>query len=105
MAAGRPPAPGVTPVDGTAVAGPPRLDRGTAFRAVRASVDEHRLWRHVPLAERKARVTAALDALRAHRDLLVLLLVWEIGKPWKLAAADVDRCVEGRTGTSGRSTA
>ncbi|MFB9717720.1 aldehyde dehydrogenase family protein [Planobispora longispora] len=89
------PAPGVTPVDGTAVAGPPRLDRGTAFRAVRASVDEHRLWRHVPLAERKARVTAALDALRAHRDLLVLLLVWEIGKPWKLAAADVDRCVEG----------
>ncbi|MFC3817375.1 aldehyde dehydrogenase family protein [Planomonospora venezuelensis] len=87
--------PAVTPVDGTAIAGPPRLDRSTAFRAVRASADAHRSWRHVPLAERRARVTAALDALQAHRDLLVLLLVWEIGKPWRTAAADVDRCVEG----------
>ena len=28
---------------------------------------------------------------REHRDTLALLLVWEIGKPWKLACADVDR--------------
>jgi acyl-CoA reductase-like NAD-dependent aldehyde dehydrogenase len=89
------PSPGFSPVDGTVIAGPPRLGRSTATRAVRASLDEHRQWRHTSLAERKARVTAALDALTAHRDLLTLLLVWEIGKPWKLAAADVDRCVEG----------
>ncbi|WP_329092145.1 MULTISPECIES: aldehyde dehydrogenase family protein [unclassified Streptosporangium] len=89
------PEPAASPVDGTAIAGPPRLDRATALRAVRAGLDEHRLWRHVPLAERKARVTAALEAMTAHRDLLTLLLVWEIGKPWKLAAADVDRCIEG----------
>ncbi|MCW2878265.1 MAG: aldehyde dehydrogenase [Sphaerisporangium sp.] len=89
------PAPDFSPVDGTAMAGPPRLDRSAAFRAVRASVDEHRQWRHVPLPERAARVTAALDAISAHRDLLALLLVWEIGKPWKTACADVDRCVEG----------
>ena len=48
-----------------------------------------------PLAERKARVTAALDALTDHRDLLALLLVWEIGKPWRLACADVDRALDG----------
>ena len=30
-----------------------------------------------------------------HRDLLALLLVWEIGKPWRLAVADVDRCLDG----------
>jgi acyl-CoA reductase-like NAD-dependent aldehyde dehydrogenase len=30
-----------------------------------------------------------------HRDLLAMLLVWEIGKPWRLACADVDRCVDG----------
>ncbi|SDQ95621.1 aldehyde dehydrogenase family protein [Thermostaphylospora chromogena] len=87
--------PDVSPVDGTAIAGPPRVDRATAGRAVRASVDAHRRWRHVPLAERKARVSAVLDALTAHRDLLALLLVWEIGKPWRLAVADVDRCIDG----------
>ncbi len=89
------PAPDVSPVDGTVIAGPPRLGRSAAARAVRASLDEHRQWRHTPLAERKARVSAALDAFTEHRDLLTLLLVWEIGKPWRLAAADVDRCVEG----------
>ena len=41
------------------------------------------------------RVTAAVDAMAAHRDLLALLLVWEIGKPWRLACADVDRALDG----------
>ena len=40
-------------------------------------------------------MSAAVDALGEHRDLLGLLLVWEIGKPWRLACADVDRCIDG----------
>ena len=40
-------------------------------------------------------MTAAVDAMTEHRDLLALLLVWEIGKPWRLAGADVDRCLDG----------
>lgn len=87
--------PATSPVDGSPIAGPPRLDADTAARAVRASLDQHRAWRHVPLPERRARVTAALDALVEHRELLSLLLVWEIGKPWRLAQADVDRAIEG----------
>ncbi|WKD30665.1 aldehyde dehydrogenase family protein [Streptomyces xanthophaeus] len=87
--------PATSPVDGSPVAGPPRLDPETAGAAVRACLDEHRAWRHVPLPERRARVTAALDALAEHRELLSLLLVWEIGKPWHLAQADVDRAVDG----------
>ncbi|WP_328786768.1 aldehyde dehydrogenase family protein [Streptomyces sp. NBC_00273] len=87
--------PATSPVDGSPVAGPPRIDPETAGAAVRACLDEHRAWRHVPLAERRARVTAALDALTEHRELLSLLLVWEIGKPWHLAQADVDRAVDG----------
>ncbi|MFF9622593.1 aldehyde dehydrogenase family protein [Streptomyces griseosporeus] len=87
--------PATSPVDGTPVAGPPRLDGATAHRAVRAALDQHRAWRHLPLAERRARVAATLDALTAHRDLLALLLVWEIGKPWRHARADVDRAVDG----------
>ncbi|MFI7700083.1 aldehyde dehydrogenase family protein [Nonomuraea sp. NPDC049480] len=89
------PVPGFSPLDGTAIAGPPRLDRAGAGRAVAGAVEEHRRWRHVPLAQRKAMVTAAVDAMAAHRDLLALLLVWEIGKPWKTACADVDRCLDG----------
>lgn len=47
------------------------------------------------MTERKARISATLDALTEHRELLALLLVWEIGKPWKLAQADVDRAIDG----------
>ncbi|QES46748.1 aldehyde dehydrogenase [Streptomyces venezuelae] len=87
--------PATSPVDGSSIAGPPRLDSAAAEQAVRASLDQHRDWRHVPLPERRARVGAALDALAEHRELLSLLLVWEIGKPWRLAQADVDRAVDG----------
>ena len=87
--------PATSPVDGSPIAGPPRLDAATAHRAVAAGLDEHRAWRHTPLPERKARVSATLDALTEHRELLALLLVWEIGKPWKLAQADVDRAIDG----------
>ncbi|WP_405775136.1 aldehyde dehydrogenase family protein [Streptomyces sp. NBC_00859] len=87
--------PATSPVDGSRIAGPPRLDAATAQQAVRASLDQHRAWRHVPLPERRARVSATLDALTEHRELLALLLVWEIGKPWRLATADVDRAIDG----------
>ncbi|WP_328625403.1 aldehyde dehydrogenase family protein [Streptomyces sp. NBC_00353] len=89
------PLPATSPVDGSPIAGPPRLDAPTAQQAVRASLDQHRAWRHIPLAERSARVSATLDALTEHRELLALLLVWEIGKPWRLAQADVDRAIDG----------
>ncbi|OXY90223.1 aldehyde dehydrogenase family protein [Streptomyces diastatochromogenes] len=87
--------PATTPVDGTPIAGAPRLDGTTAQRAVRAALDQHRAWRHVPLPERRARIAATLDSLAEHRELLALLLVWEIGKPWRLALADVDRAIDG----------
>jgi acyl-CoA reductase-like NAD-dependent aldehyde dehydrogenase len=87
--------PAVSPVDGSPITGPPRLDGATARRAVRAALDQHRAWRHIPLPERRARVAATLDALAEHRRLLALLLVWEIGKPWRLALADVDRAIDG----------
>ncbi|MFD9931722.1 aldehyde dehydrogenase family protein [Streptomyces massasporeus] len=87
--------PAVSPVDGSPIAGPPRLDGTTAHRAVCAALDQHRAWRHLPLEERRARVAATLDALTEHRGLLALLLVWEIGKPWRLAQADVDRAIDG----------
>jgi len=89
------PAAVTTPVDGTHLVHLSRLDAETAREAVLGAAGAHRDWSRVPLPERKARVHDALDRLTEHRDLLALLLVWEIGKPWRLACADVDRALDG----------
>ena len=85
----------VTPVDGTPIQGPPRIDHDDAVAAVVHAADEHKVWGAVDLDERKRRVAAAVAEMRVHRDALALLLVWEIGKPWRLACADVDRALDG----------
>jgi acyl-CoA reductase-like NAD-dependent aldehyde dehydrogenase len=85
----------VTPVDGAPIPGPPRISYDEAVEAVAYAAGQHKSWGDVDLDERRARVTAAVDAMAAHRDLLALLLVWEIGKPWRLAGADVDRRLDG----------
>jgi len=85
----------ITPVDGSPIQGPPRIDHADAVRAVALAADEHKAWGAVDLDERKACVLAAVEAMTAERDTLALLLVWEIGKPWRLACADVDRCLDG----------
>ncbi|MET3806134.1 acyl-CoA reductase-like NAD-dependent aldehyde dehydrogenase [Nakamurella sp. UYEF19] len=85
----------VTPIDGTVVPGPPCIDLAAAEQAVSGAVREHRLWAGTDLDERRSRVLAAVEAMQGHRDLLAMLLVWEIGKPWRLACADVDRALDG----------
>src|ERR1700691_1068303 len=85
----------VNAVDGTPIPGPPLVDHDEAVAAVEFACGEHDIWAKVDLDERRARVSAAVDALSEHHELLALLLVWEIGKPWRLACADVDRCVDG----------
>jgi len=85
----------VTPVDGTPIQGPPRIDHDEAVAAVAQAVGEHKEWGAVDLDERKTRVKAAVDEMREHRETLALLLVWEIGKPWRMACADVDRALDG----------
>ncbi|MCW2972525.1 MAG: dehydrogenase, partial [Thermoleophilia bacterium] len=84
-----------SPVDGSIIPGPPLVDRATAERAVKFALDEHDTWSQTELAERKEKVVAALDLLTEHREVLSLLIVWEIGKPWRLATTDVDRAIEG----------
>jgi acyl-CoA reductase-like NAD-dependent aldehyde dehydrogenase len=85
----------VTPVDGSSIQGPPRVTHDEAAAAVVHAHREHDDWTRVDLDERKRRVQAAVDGLAEVRDTLALLLAWEIGKPWKLACADVDRALDG----------
>ena len=85
----------VTPVDGSPIQGPPRIGHDDVVAAITYAAGEHKAWGEVDLDERKAKVLAAVDAMTAERDTLALLLVWEIGKPWRLACADVDRALDG----------
>jgi acyl-CoA reductase-like NAD-dependent aldehyde dehydrogenase len=85
----------VNPVDQMPIIGPPKVDHQTAIDAVSDAARQHVAWGKVSLDERKVKVSAALVGLREARDTIALLLAWEIGKPWKLACADVDRCIDG----------
>src|SRR6266498_956061 len=87
--------PMISPVDQSTIGQLSKIDEPTALKAVSAAHQQHRDWAEVSLTERKARVTAAVDAMTETRDDLALLLAWEIGKPWKLACADVDRALDG----------
>ena len=89
------PADATSPVDGSPIAGPPMLQLEQGLQAVSAAAAEHRAWTGVDLDERRARVARCVDQLEAHRELLALLLVWEIGKPWRQALTSVDRTVTG----------
>jgi acyl-CoA reductase-like NAD-dependent aldehyde dehydrogenase len=89
------PRPCTSPVDGRVLGDLPALNLAAAQRAIDDAARAAREWARVDLDERRRRVSVCLDALRAHRDLIARLLVWEIGKPLKQAETDVDRCIDG----------
>lgn len=84
-----------SPVDGSDTVGPPMLKTEAAQQALDATVVAHHEWADVPLSERKARVGEAIAKLDAHRELLAMFLVWEIGKPYAQAMESVDRTISG----------
>ncbi len=85
----------VSPVDMMPIQGPPRIDHDAAVEMASEACKAHDAWAKVGVSERRERITKALDDMTTHRELLSLLLVWEIGKPFRLACADVDRCIDG----------
>jgi len=82
-------------IDGSLLGSLPMLDHATAQRAVRAAKAEAPAWAALGLDERRRRVQAALDLLRPQVDLIGKLLMWEIGKTYKMGFTDIDRAVEG----------
>ncbi|MBI5834877.1 MAG: bifunctional proline dehydrogenase/L-glutamate gamma-semialdehyde dehydrogenase [Armatimonadetes bacterium] len=51
-------------------------------------------WRDTPLAQRVALLDRLGDILARDRDTLSALCVWEVGKPWREADADVAEAVD-----------
>ncbi|WP_375417587.1 aldehyde dehydrogenase family protein [uncultured Hymenobacter sp.] len=89
------PRPFTSSVDGSELGQLPMLDAATALRAVLAAKAEAPAWAAVDLDERRAKVQAYLHELRERADLIAKLLMWEIGKTYKTAFNDIDRCIEG----------
>ncbi|WP_224994814.1 aldehyde dehydrogenase family protein [Cesiribacter sp. SM1] len=85
----------ISPIDGSIIGSLPMLNRATALRAIQGAHREAKEWSRVDLDERKRRVQECLDQLRAHVDLIGKLLMWEIGKTYKLGFTDIDRCIDG----------
>ncbi len=84
-----------SPIDGTLLGHLPMLSHDAAIRAVVAAKGEAAAWAATPPDERRATVQAALDLLRPHVELIGKLLMWEIGKTYKMGFTDIDRAVEG----------
>jgi acyl-CoA reductase-like NAD-dependent aldehyde dehydrogenase len=84
-----------TPNDSTMLGALPFISYEVARNAVEFAAKEQAEWAQVDLDERRRRVQQCLNDMKANRDLLIPLLMWEIGKPYKVAEADVDRCISG----------
>jgi len=82
-------------VDGRSLGKIPMIDLPTARRAVKFAKSEAVAWAAVDLDERRRRVSECVGKLRKQRELIALLLIWEIGKPYAQALTDIDRCLSG----------
>ncbi len=85
----------VSPIDQSPITGPSLLESDEAAVALQACVKDHFEWMKVPLEERKERIGRVVSKIRDNRELLALLLVWEIGKPYRQSLVSVDRTWQG----------
>jgi len=82
-------------IDGRSLGRIPMIDLETARTAVKFAKSEAGAWAQVELDERRRRVNECLDVLKKHKELIALLLMWEIGKPHAQAMTDIERCISG----------
>ena len=78
----------INPSTGEAFAAAPHATQADVDRAVAAAKAAFSAWRATPLAERQELMLKAHDALAAHSDELVQLLVKEQGKPLDAARGE-----------------
>jgi acyl-CoA reductase-like NAD-dependent aldehyde dehydrogenase len=79
----------ISPVDGRVYASRSVASRkriAQTFAAARAAQDK---WKRLPLAERAAYCTAAVDAMVAMTDEIVPELAWQMGRPIRYGAGEV----------------
>ncbi|NPC69558.1 aldehyde dehydrogenase family protein [Corallococcus exiguus] len=85
----------ISPIDGSVLAELPLLGAAQVATGVEQAAAEFAPWAARRLDDRARVVAEAVVLLHAHRDLLVRILAWDIGKTLPTASNDVDRCLAG----------
>ena len=79
----------ISPVDGRVYASRPLASRKQIARTFGAARAAQQKWKRLPLAERAAYCTAAVDAMVAMTDEIVPELAWQMGRPIRYGAGEV----------------
>ena len=72
----------------------PKADEELADRAVEAADEAFASWKRVPAVERAGYLFDAADVMRRRRLELAAWMVWEVGKSWPEADADVAEAID-----------
>jgi acyl-CoA reductase-like NAD-dependent aldehyde dehydrogenase len=79
----------ISPVDGREYARRPVASRMEIAATLAAARTVQAEWRHVPIAERAAILSRAVDAMLAMKDEIGPELSWQMGRPIRYAAGEL----------------
>ncbi len=79
----------ISPVDGRLYASRPVASRKAIAATFAAAHAAQNRWKRVPLAERAAYCSAAVDAMLAMKDEIVPELAWQMGRPVRYGAGEL----------------
>ena len=79
----------VSPIDGSVFARRRLADDVTVARALDAAHAAQAQWKRLPLAERAAFCSAAVDEMLARRQPIVTELAWQMGRPVRYGAGEL----------------
>ena len=79
----------VSPIDGRVYVERFCADTGQIGRALAAASAAQAEWKHRPIAERAAYCSAAVDAMMAMSDEIVVELAWQMGRPVRYGASEL----------------
>jgi acyl-CoA reductase-like NAD-dependent aldehyde dehydrogenase len=79
----------ISPVDGRIYARRPVASKKTIAATFAAARAAHEQWKRVPLAERAAYCSAAVDAMLVMKDEIVPELAWQMGRPVRYGAGEL----------------
>ena len=79
----------ISPIDGSVYAERPVATDEQIAEAVRQARSAQKQWRRAPIEERAARCTAAVEAMNAMAEGIIVELAWPMGRPVRYGAGEL----------------
>ncbi len=80
----------ISPIDGSVYVERPFASSVDIQSTLEKATTAHKAWKKIPLAERKAICTKAIDAFVAKKDEIAEEITWQMGRPIRSAAGEVN---------------